>query len=164
MLEQLLKLVEQNAKQPIVENSSLPNQFNNAVIKEVTNQIYSSLKHQVSQGNMQQIVSLFQNTSSRSMGSSPVISTMISAITSSLNTKFGITTEVAQSIASSIVPTVIEQIIKKSKDPQDIDFDLQQMMRGMSGNNSLDISAMMGEIPKSTFGNIGHVFGKLFGK
>ena len=160
MLEQLLKLVEQNAKQPIIENKALPDQFNNAAIKEVTNQIFNTLKGQATQGNMQQVVSMFQ-ASGRSSGTNPLVSAMMSSVTSSLTSKFGIAQEVAQSIASNLVPTVVNQIIKKANDPRDIDFDVQQMMRSMTGNNSLDISGMMGQAPK---GGIGNVFGKLFGK
>ena len=33
-----------------------------------------------------------------------------------------------------------------------------------AGNNSLDISTMIGQAPRSTMGSIGDVFGKLFGK
>ena len=165
MLEQLLKLVEQNAKQPIIENKALPDQFNNAAIKEVTNQIFNIMKSQVAQGNMAQIVSMFQTGAGRSsVGGNPVVAVMISSVTNSLTSKFGIQGEVAQGIASSIVPTVIGQVIKKANDPHDIDFDLQQMMRGMSGNNTLDISGMIGQSPKGAIGSIGNVFGKLFGK
>jgi hypothetical protein len=164
MLEQLLKLVEENSRQQIVDNKALPDQFNNAAIKEVTNQIFNNLKGQVTQGNMQQIVTMFHSGAGRGVGGNPVVNTMISSVTSSLSAKFGVSPQVAQSIAASLVPTVMSQVIKKANDPHDIDFDLQQMMRGMTGNNALDISGMIGETPKSTIGNIGNVFGKLFGK
>lgn len=164
MLEQLLKLVEQNAEQQIVQNKAIPDQFNNAAIKEVTNQIFNNLKGQVAGGNMQQIVAMFQNEKNRAIGSNPVVSTMVTSVTTSLNSKFGISSEVAESVAASLVPQVMSQIIKKANDPHDIDFDLQQMMRGMTGNTSLDISNMIGQQQKSGIGSIGDVFGKLFGK
>lgn len=164
MLEQLLKLVEQNAEQQIVQNKAIPDQFNNAAIKEVTNQIFNNLKGQVAGGNMQQIVFMFQNERNRAVNTNPVVSTMISSVSTSLNSKFGISAEVAESVAASLVPQVMSQIIKKANDPHDIDFDLQQMMRGMTGNTSLDISTMIGQQQKSGIGSIGNIFGKLFGK
>lgn len=164
MLDQLLKLVEQSAQQPIVQNKDIPDQFNNAAIKEVTNQILTNLKGQVAQGNMQQIVTLFQGGAGRTLGSNPMINSMVTSVTSSLTTKFGISDQVAQSIANNLVPTVIGQVIKKANDPHDIDFDLQQMMRSMTGNSGLDISGMLGQNPKGAIGSIGNVFGKLFGK
>ena len=49
MLDPLLKLVEQSAQQHIIQNKAIPDQFNNASIKEVTNQILNNLKGQVTQ-------------------------------------------------------------------------------------------------------------------
>ena len=163
MLEQLLKLVEQNAQQPIIQNKAIPDQFNNAAIKEVTNQIIESLKGQISQGNIQQVVSMFQS-GGRSIGTNPVVGNVISSVSASLTSKFGISQEVAQSVANDVVPSVISQVVKKANDPHDIDFDLQQMMRGMTGNSSLDITSIIGQSQKGTMGSIGNIFGKLFGK
>ncbi len=164
MLDQLLKIVEQSSQKEIVENRSIPDQFNNAAIKEVTTQIISNLKGQVAQGNMQQIIALFQTGGGKALSNSPVVSAMVTTVTASLATRFALSPQVAHTVASNLVPIVMSQIIKKSNDPRDIDFDLQQMMRGMTGNSTLDISSMVGQTPKSGMGNIGNIFGKLFGK
>ena len=164
MLESLSKVVEENAQQPIVQNKSIPDQFNNAAIREVTSQIISSLKNQVSQGNLQQVVSLFQTGNVKTLASNPVITTMITSVSGSLESKFGISQQIAKGVADSLVPAVIAQVIKRSNDPQDIDFDLQQMMRGMTGNYTLDISGMLQQSPKGKLGNLGSALGKLFGK
>jgi hypothetical protein len=164
MLEQLLKLVEQTSQKDIVENKAVPDQFNNAAIKEVTTQIISNLKGQVAQGNMQQIIALFQSGGGKAMGSNPIVSTMVASVTASLTSRFSLPPHAAQAVATSLVPSVMSQVIKKANDPRDIDFDLQQMMRGMTGNNSLDISGMISQAPKGAMGNIGNIFGKLFGK
>lgn len=163
MLDQLLKIVEQNAQESIVQNKAIPDQFNNAAIKDVTSQIISSLKGQVGQGNIQQIVSMFQTGTGRSIGNHPVVGSLVASVAASLSTKFNIPGQVAQSVASSLVPNVMSQLIQKTNDPKDIDFDLQQMMRGMTGNQSLDISAIMGQAPKGALGNVGNIIGKLFG-
>lgn len=163
MLDQLLKIVEQNAQETIVQNKAIPDQFNNAAIKDVTNQIISNLKGQVGQGNIQQVVSMFQSGAGRSAGSHPVINNLVSSVANSLTTKFNIPQQVAQNVANTLVPNVMNQLIRKTNDPKDIDFDLQQMMRGMSGNPSLDITGMLGQAPKGALGNVGNIIGKLFG-
>jgi hypothetical protein len=162
MLDQLLKLVEQNAKQAIVDNKAIPDQLNNAAIKEVTNQIFNGIKGQVTRGDMSQVIDLFQTGNSKTP--SPVINSIIETVTTSLAGKFQIAPDVARSVANSIVPTVMNQVIKKTNDPKDIDFDLQQMLRGMSGDSKLDISGMLPKAPKTTIGSIGGVFSKLFKK
>lgn len=163
MLDQLLKIVEQNAQQSIVQNKAIPDQFNNAAIKEVTSQIVNGLKGQVSQGNIQQIVSMFQSGGGRSIVSNPIVSRLVSSVAGSLSTKFNIPAQAAQGVASSLVPSVMTQLITKTNDPKDIDFDLQQMMRGMSGDQGLDITGMLGNVPKGGLGNVGNIIGKLFG-
>ncbi len=163
MLEPLFKIVEQNAQKSIVQNSSVPDQLNNAAIKEVTTQIFTNLKGQVSQGNMQQVISMFQ-TSSKGMPAHPVVGSIVAAVTEGLVSKFGIQSAVAQSIATSMVPAVMNEVIRKANDPRDIEFDLQQMMRGMTGNSSLDISALVPQQQRSTIGKMGDALGKLFGK
>ena len=161
MLDQLLKLVEQNARQSIVENKAIPDQLNNAAIKEVTNQIFNGIKGEVTQGHLDQVISLFQTGVTRQPG--PVMSAIMDTVTRSLTSKFNLSPDIARSVADQIVPQVMSQVIKKTNDPRDIDFDLQQMLRGMTGNNQLDISSMLPPT-KTTIGSISGVFNKLFGK
>lgn len=162
MLDQLLKLVEQNARQSILENKAIPDQLNNAAIKEVTNQIFNGIKGEVMHGNMPQVIALFQAGITKQP--SPVMTSIMETVTNSLASKFNISVEVARSVASQIVPVVMTQVIKKTNDPRDIDFDLQHMLRSMSGNNQLDISSMLPRQPKTTIGSISGVFSKLFKK
>lgn len=162
MLDQLMRIVEQNAGQSIVQNKAIPDQLNNAAIREVTNQIFNSLKGQVSQGNMQQVVNLFQTGITKQP--SPVVTSIMETVSRSLAGKFSISPEVAQSVTAQLVPQVMAQVIKKTNDPRDINFDLQQMLRGMSGNNQLDISALIPQQPRTRLGSIGGVFSKIFKK
>ena len=161
MLDQLMKLVEQNARQSILENRAIPDQLNNAAIKEVTNQIFNGIKGEVTQGHMDQVISLFQSGVTKQQ--SPVLTAIVDTVTRNLVSKFNLAPEVARGVADQIVPQVMTQVIKKTNDPRDIDFDLQQMLRGMSGNNQLDISSLMPPA-KTTIGSISGVFTKLFGK
>lgn len=158
----MLKLVEQNAKQAIVDNKAIPDQLNNAAIKEVTNQIFNGLKGQVTKGNMEQVITMFQAPNAKAP--SPVMDSIIETVTTNLAGKFQIAPDVARTVANDIVPSVMNQVIKRTIDPRDIDFDLQQMLRGMTGDMKLDISSIVKNTPKTTIGNIGGVFSKLFKK
>jgi len=156
-----MKLVEQNAQGSIVGNKAIPDNLNNAAIKEVTNQIFNGLKGHVSRGSMNEVISMFQAGDTKVP--SPVIQAIIDNVTTNLSSKFNIGQDVARQVAGGIVPPVMSQVIKKTNDPRDIDFDLQQMLRGMTGNQTLDISEMIPKVQKTTIGNIGQVFSKLFG-
>src|SRR6478735_8998188 len=99
MLDQLLKLVEQNAGDAIINNKAIPNQYNNAAVKEVASNILNGLQGQVAQGNMQQVVSIFKGQNVSSLANNPMVSGMISQVAGSLAQKFGVSPQAAQSIA-----------------------------------------------------------------
>ncbi len=170
MLDQLVKLVEQNAGEAIVKNQAIPNQFNNAAIQEVAGSIFNTLKGQVAQGNMQQVVSMFQGGANmNSLTNNPMVQQMITSVAANFASKFGISSSQAQSIVSNLLPTVMNQFIQKTNDPKDNSFDLGNMVKTMSGNSNLDIGSIIGQVTGSNtqsnpLGALGNLAGKLFGK
>jgi hypothetical protein len=169
MLDQLVKLVEQNAGKAIVQNNAIPNQFNSEAIQEVAGGIFNAMKGQVAQGNMQQVVSMFQGGGASNLASNPIVKQMIASVAGNFASKFGVSSAQAQSIVSGLLPTVMNQFVKKTNDPKDSSFDLTNMMRNMSGNNSLDITGMLGKLAggnskSNPLGALGGLAGKLFGK
>ncbi len=170
MLDQLVKLVEQNAGDAIVKNPAIPNQFNNAAIQEVAGSILNTLKGQVAQGNLQQVVSMFQGgTSQSALANNPMVNQMISSVAANFASKFGVSSAQAQSIVSSLLPTVMNQFVKKTNNPKDNSFDLTSMMKTMSGNNNLDVASIVGQLAggnsnSNPLGALGSLAGKFFGK
>jgi hypothetical protein len=121
----------------------------------------------VKQGNLQQVVSMFQGSqSSNSLTSNPLVGSLVSNVAGSLASKFGVSPQVAQGIATSLLPTVMNQFVKKTNNPRDTDFDLQNMMRGFTGNNNFDVGSVVGQLASSpqAKGMLGGMLGKLFGK
>jgi len=170
MLDQLVKLVEQNAGDAIVKNQAIPNQFNNAAIQEVAGSIFNSMKGQMAQGNLKQVASMFQGKSSAtSLTNNPMVGQIISSVASTFASKFGVSQTQAQSIVSGLVPTVMNQFINKTNDPKDNSFDLGDMMKSMSGNSNLDLGSLLGEVSggnskSNPLGALGGLAGKFFGK
>jgi len=74
--------------------------------------------------------------------------------------------QAAQSIAGSLIPQVMNQFINKTNDPNDSDFDLQNMMRSFSGNSNLDIGELLGKVTGGSSsqgsGDLGSMLGKIF--
>ncbi len=165
MLDQLIKLVEQNASKAIVNNSAIPDQHNNAAIQEVASQIFNGLQSQAKQGNLTQLVGLFQGGGS-SLSNNPIVSSLIASVAGSVASKFGISPQAAQSMAASLLPTVMSQLVKKTNDPKDNSFDLTNIMKTVSGNNSLDVASIIGQVAggKGSLGGLGGMLGGLFGK
>ena len=158
MLDQLIKLVEQNAGSAIVQNKAIPDQHNQAAINTVAEQIFSGLKNQASQGNVQQLAGMFQGGSS-SLTNNPIVTQLISSVAGSVASKFGVSKEAAQSMASSLLPTVMNQLVNKTNDPKDNSFDLGGIMKSVTGNSGFDVSSMLGKA-----GGLGDMLGGMFGK
>ena len=160
MLEQLTKLVEQNSGDDIVKNPVVTNEFNNAVMKDVAKQILNGLQGQASKGNMQDIMLMFQGSRSSIVGN-PVVSQLISSATRSLSTRFGVSPQAASQITNSLIPLVLNQFVKKTNDPDDKDFDLQDFVKNITGKNDVgDIVSQFSSKKGSTAlaGALGNIF------
>lgn len=168
MIDQLIKLVAQNAGDAIVNNQAIPNKFNNAAIEDVAQQIFGSMQGQVSQGNMQQILAMFTSGGNTgALASNPMVAQIVSGIAASFASKFGVSPQAAQSIAYNLVPQVLNQFINKTNDPGDRDFDLQDVMRGFSGNSNLNVNDILNQVTGGSankgLGGVGDILGNLFG-
>jgi hypothetical protein len=163
MIDQLIKLVEQNSTETIVNNKEIPNEFNKDAIQDVAQQIFGGLKGQASQGNYQEVISMFQGNQS-SIASNPMVSQMISNLAGSFASKFGISPQSAQSIVSSLLPQVMNQFVNKTNDPNDNDFDLQDMLKGLSGGRNIDLGDLMGKFSGDAkqSGGMADAIGKIF--
>jgi hypothetical protein len=158
MLDQLIKLVEQNAGTAIVQNKAIPDQQNQAAINTVAEQILNGLKSQASGGNIQQLASLFQGGS---VTNNPIVTQLINSVATQVASKLGISNQAAQAMASSLLPTVMNQLVKKTNDPNDNSFDLGGVMKSVTGNSNFDVGSLL---QGKTSGDIGGMLGGMFGK
>jgi hypothetical protein len=167
MLDQLIKLVQQNAGDAIVRNDAIPNQFNNAAIEDVAQQIFSGLKGQAAQGNLQEVASMFKLGNSNALAGNPMVTQIVGSVARNFAAKFGISPQIAQSVAVSLVPQVMNQFVNKTNDPNDNDFDLQDMLRGFTGNKGLDVGSILGGLTGGSqgggLGQAGSILGNILG-
>lgn len=164
MIDQLIKLVEKNAGDAIINNKAIPNEFNNSAIQDVAQQIFSGMKGQAGSGNIQDILSMFKGGNS-SMASNPMVTQMISGLAGNFASRFGISPQTAQGLVSGLLPAVMDQFVNKTNDPDDNDFDLQDIMRNVSGNDSLNLSDLIGAVGGSSPSNadsLGSTLSKIF--
>jgi hypothetical protein len=159
MLDQLIKLVEQNAGKDIVQNKAIPDQHNQAAIKTVAEQIFNGLKSQASAGNVQQIAGMFQG--GKASSTNPVVNQLIASAAGAVAKKFGVSQQAAESMAKNLLPTVMNQLVQKTNDPKDNSFDLGGIMKSVTGNNSFDVGSLLG---KSGGGGLGDMLGGMLGK
>jgi uncharacterized protein YidB (DUF937 family) len=120
------------------------------------------LKGQAEQGNVQQIVSMFKSGGSSALAGNPMVTQLINKVAASLGSKFGVSPQAAQQIASNLLPQVLSKFVNKTNDPNDKDFDLQDVIKNFSGNNNVgDILSKFGG--GAGKGGLGDTLGKMFG-
>jgi hypothetical protein len=162
MIDQLIKLVQENAGDAIVKNKAIPDQHNASAINEVGTQLFNGLQEQAKQGNIQQIVSMFKSGGASNLTNNPVVSQLINKVAASLGSKFGVSPQAAQQIATSLLPTVLSKFVSKTNDPNDNDFDLQDVMKNFGGGNVGDLLGKLGGSSSGAGGGLGDTLGKMF--
>lgn len=155
-----MKLVRENAGDEIINNPAVPNEKNDEAVREVGDGIFNGLKDQISGGNVQEMMSMFSGGAVS--GNNPVVSQLISKIAGGLASKIGVSPQIATQIAAGILPKVLNQFVNKAKDPNDKDFDLQDVLSKLGGSNS-NIGDLIGGLTGSGKGGLGGTLGKMFG-
>ena len=135
MLENLINLVKEHAGDAIIKNPAIPNQHNDSAIESVANSIFSAIKSQMASGGLSRITSLFS-------GSDQKIGTQVTEgatndVITNLVSKLGISQEQARDVATKVVPNVMTNLVNKTNDPNDSSFDLNSIIKSVSGEGGL---------------------------
>lgn len=142
MLENLISLVKENAKESIIDNPVIPNEQNNAACETAASSIFDSLKNIAGNGGIESITQILSNDGS---AQSTAVTEISGNVASELMKKFGLENSAANGIVQSLIPTVISQLSTKTNDPNDSSFDLKGIVGALTG------------------GDTGGIFGKLKG-
>ncbi len=134
MLDQFIKLVKENADDAILTNPAIPANRKLEAIEVAANTIFFGLKDQANGGNLGAIVGLFQD------GNSQVMAAVTTAVTNMFHQKFGLTGRQAAGAALALVPKVISNLKKKSKDPNDKSFELNEVFSALTGGQTSRIN------------------------
>ncbi|HEY8512948.1 MAG TPA: DUF937 domain-containing protein [Cyclobacteriaceae bacterium] len=165
MIDQLKKLVENYAGDAVIRNSEVPDEKNAEAIEAISSGIEEGLQNEVRQGKYEGFLSMFQQGGLQSMSSNPAVSGIMNSVVGNLSSRLGLSPQVSQSIATSLIPMVMNGLVNKTNDPNDNDFDLQDMLRSFSGKEGLNVSEILGKFTggSKAGGGVGDMLGKMFG-
>src|SRR5690606_8114029 len=114
-----LSLVQENSKEAVVSNPSVPNNLNGDVVNTLMSTLVGGFQQEAQGGNIGGLVSLFatQNPTVNSLSSNPIVSGIAQQAIGALVQKLGLNSNVASGIAASVIPSVIAAVIGKLNDP-----------------------------------------------
>ncbi|WP_418262726.1 hypothetical protein [Flavobacterium faecale] len=185
MLDHVTQLVQQFGADAIVKNDSIPNEQNEAVIKETSSSVVDSLQKIANKGDLAQILGLLQGKDLDI--NNPTVKEIISQVSNSLTQKLGISSTAASGAATSMIPKILNSLIGKANDPKDHSLSISDIVNSLTGDGSAEQAGIMEAIDTygvhfgldqnadgkvdledavelSKKGGIAGIFGKLFGK
>jgi uncharacterized protein YidB (DUF937 family) len=116
MFDQLNQLVQQFGNDAVVKNNAIPNELNEGVMNETGSSLLSGLQKMASEGNLEQLASLFQGNNAGST-SNPAVKKLVDQVSGNLGQKFGIDSNEANGVASNMIPKILESLVGKQKTP-----------------------------------------------
>jgi hypothetical protein len=162
MIDKIIALVQQNAGDAVMNNPAIPAQFKSEAVQEAGKEIFSGLQSSVSNGNFQGLTSLFEGNAGN-IASNPIVTNIISSVAGKFATKFGISPQIAQQVATNLIPKVISQFVSKTNNPNDKDFDMQDILKNIGGAGGIDVGGLLGKVTGSKDGGgLGDALGKFF--
>ena len=134
MFENLLKLIQENAGEAIINNPAIPNSKNNAAIQTATKSLLKNLQVTAKSGGLDSIKELFNN--GENVATNPVMNNLTSGVASDLMKKFGLDKGAASGIVSMLIPIVMSKLVNKTNDPNDNSFNLPGIIGALTGNQA----------------------------
>lgn len=148
MFEQLMQMIQQGGQQSVVENTEVPNEYNDAVLNEAHQSITSGLQGLASSG---QLDSLMQESGNdpQQMAANPAVQNISNNFMGSIMEKFGLSKGTAATIAASIIPSVLGKIMNKGGSSSNGGFDLGGLISSITGGNQAPAQGQAGAQPQA---------------
>ena len=147
MLEELLKLVKENAGDAIINNPAIPNKKNDAVCKAATKSLMDKMKGIAGTEGMDSITKLFNEGGD--LNNNTTINNISDGVAGDLMKKFKLDGNVAGTLVKSLIPVVLGKLISKTNDPNDNSFSLESVIGMLAGGSGA--GGFLGKL-KSSFG------------
>jgi hypothetical protein len=139
MFEKLFMLVKNNAGTAVIDNPAIPVKYHEAVINDASSSIIEVLKGQLETGRVKDLIRFFQFSG---IYNNSLVSSIVNKFANKLNNFYGVEPEAAITAANSLITPVMIQLVKESKNEQNIDFGLSNLLSKLSGNQK-DMSVLV---------------------
>jgi hypothetical protein len=142
MFEKLFMLVKSNAGKAVIDNPAIPEKYHEAVINEASSSIIEVLKSQMENGKLKDLVSYFRFSG---VYNNSLVSSIVNKFAAKLNNFYGIDPNTAWVAANSLIPPVMKELVKQSKNEQNKDFGLSNLLSKLNGNRA-DLSSLVNQM------------------
>jgi hypothetical protein len=133
MLDQLMDLIRNNAGSAVINNPTIPNEKNDDAIKEGSSSIVETLKNALAGGRLNDVLRYFKSGGS---GNQDIVNEATYNYSRQLQNNMGLDTDKANDVASQVIPSTMEQLAKRTNDPNDKSFNIQDIFNQLSNGKT----------------------------
>lgn len=139
MFEKLFMLVKNNAGTAVIDNPAIPVKYHEAVINDASSSIIEVLKGQLETGRVKELIRFFQFAG---IYNNSLVSSIVNKFANKLNNFYGVEPAAAIAASKNLITPVMQELLKESKDEQNKDFGLTNLLSKLSGNQK-DMSVLV---------------------
>ena len=142
MFDKLIDLVRQNSNDAVISNPAIPNEKNEVAVEQAGSSILGTLKNALSGGRLNEVLGYFKGGASTSP---EIVEEATGNYAQDLQNKLGLDPAEAQSVANKVVPHTMDQLARKTNDPSDNSFNIQEIFNKLSGGKTggMDVQGML---------------------
>ncbi len=133
MLDQIMDLIRKNAGGAVVNNPAIPNEKNDAAIQQGGSSIIDTLKGALAGGRLNDVLGYFKNGGA---GNNDIVNEATTNYSRDLQSKVGLDQDQANDVASKVIPSTMGELAKKTTDPNDSSFNIQDIFNQLSGGKT----------------------------
>lgn len=135
MIEQLFQLVQQSSQVDIVENDAIPNEYNQEAMSIATKSVVNGLQQSISNNGLGDVMRMLGGVKETDM-SNPIVNGISNDFVENIISKLGINKATAMSIASSLIPMILSKLGSQTRDPQNSNFNINDIIGKLTGLNA----------------------------
>jgi uncharacterized protein YidB (DUF937 family) len=134
MIDQLLKIIQENSQEAIVKNKNIPDNLNQGVQMELMNSIESSLSSALTSGKTNEVMELFgKSAKNQNISGNPLIKMITQNAVENLSKKFNLPPAMVSTLANNLIPQVLGKFAKQTADPKNPSIDMNQVIGALLG-------------------------------
>lgn len=144
MLDNLINLIRENVGNSS-SNNPIPQEKNEQAVQTAGTSIVATLQNALSGGRLSDVLGFFKEGGNGASGSHGIVQEATDNYAQNLQTDVGLSEAEAQAAANNLVPQTMNQLARKTADPSDNGFNIQDIFNKLSGGKTsgMDLQGML---------------------
>jgi len=109
MLDQFLSMVKDLGQDQVVNNTEVPNEYNNTVMATASESVLGTFQQAIAGGQGQELLNMFKDQSDDEIMANPLAQQVQGNFLDKITSKLGINRQTATALAATFIPMIINK-------------------------------------------------------